>query len=82
MSVSFNRLVQFTVAVIAIQLEFVGFHGIVFLSFTSCSIGCGKHQQALVSNLPTKDKRNIPYFTYRISTFLRVNTLGLTTALP
>ena len=34
-SVTVYRLVQFTIAVIRIQFELVGLHGIVFLSFIS-----------------------------------------------
>ena len=41
MSVSVYGLVQFTIAVIAIQLELVGLHGIVFLSFMSFSRDLG-----------------------------------------
>ena len=41
MSVSVYGLVQFTIAVIAIQLELVGLHGIVFLSFMSFSRDVG-----------------------------------------
>ena len=41
MSVSVYGLVQFTITVIGIQLELVGLHGIVFLSFMPGLMGVG-----------------------------------------
>jgi hypothetical protein len=68
MSVSVYGLVQFTIAVIAIQLELVGLHGIVFLSFMSYAVGCRGHRQATVQHSPTKDKRVITSLAYKINT--------------
>ena len=61
-SVSFYRLMQLTIAVIGIQFELVGFHGVGFLAFISYSKGWGGHHQAVARNSPHESHYNYIMF--------------------
>ena len=61
-SMSVYRLMQFAVAVIGIQLELVGCHGVGFLAFISYSAGCGRHHLAVVRNSPHESHHNYIMF--------------------